>query len=88
MEREILKALCLNNKNKPNDIELSEWLKLNEIYTVEKIVSNSLYNTYSLVLKEIEITNDKYVGYNIDRFFIFNNSLELEIESEIKKLLP
>lgn len=79
------KITCINDKNKPNDISNTHWVKLNEEYTPVKIIRSKLTGDHYFVLEEVKPDNPLYGGYNVNRFairvsikdFIEENELEL-----------
>jgi hypothetical protein len=80
-----IKITCINDKNKPNDISNTHWVKQDEEYTPVKIIKSKLSGDLYFVLEEVKPDNPLYGGYNINRFaimipieeFIEENELEL-----------
>lgn len=83
-------VMCVDDANRPSDIPIEEWVVRGVSYTVTKHIANLKQGrkgivAKSLKLKEIEISNPKYSGYNINRFTIpsFGTSIAKTLEDYI-----
>lgn len=63
---------CIKNSNCPEDVNKENWIKLNEEYTLIKVVKLFWHPDLFLVLKEINPNNNSYPsnGYNYKDFDI------------------
>lgn len=61
------KCICLNDKNKPNDIQNKNWIKKGQEYTVVALKRSVITNEMFLVLEEVQ-PDPPYGGYKIERF--------------------
>jgi hypothetical protein len=79
MNKEII---CLNDKNRPNEISENHWIKEGEYYSPIKIVKAKIGGAYYFVLKEVHPDNPLYGGYNINRFGAEIQDVELAIKNK------
>jgi len=64
------KIYCVNDKNRPNDIPLSKWIKVGQIYTIRQVDTITIQGKM-LAFKLEEIDIDDYFPYThfaADRF--------------------
>ena len=78
----MIKVLCVNSNNKPNEIPNSHWIKKGEIYTViEMKVMNQQNKLLGFKLEEIDLTSFfPYVYFSSDRFVPFETQEDKIIE--------
>lgn len=77
----MVKALCINNKNKPKEISNSFWLEEGKTYTIEYIyrsLNPNSFNELMVELKEVKMDNSclPYQYYSLKRFGINVDDLE------------
>lgn len=75
-----MRVKCINDKNKPSQIPLNEWIKEGEIYTIIEVVKLALQNNkLGVLLKEVQISSKyfPYEYYDLTRFIPY---LEDELE--------
>lgn len=60
-------VICIDDKNRPPEVPLSNWIKEGETYSVMRVGMNKLTQEEYFVLQEIQPT-PPYGGYNINRF--------------------
>lgn len=70
-----MKVLCINAKNKPNDIQNKNWVVEGEEYTVLKLLKNTFTKEQYYSLAEVK-PDAPYGGYKVNRFAIPENELE------------
>jgi len=67
----MLKVVCINDKNKPGKIPLTEWIVQGNVYTVKQIVQLALMgNELGFELEEVSLSPDSfpYEYYSALRF--------------------
>ena len=82
----MIKVLCINSNNKPNEIPNSHWVKKGEIYTViEMKVMNQQNKLIGFVLEEIDLRAFfPYRYFSSERFLPLEaDVVNVEEESEI-----
>ena len=72
------KILCINAKDKPNDIPITKWVVEGETYTITKFMRMRMDgNIIGVKLKELNL--DEYFPYTyirLDRFSISEDQIE------------
>jgi hypothetical protein len=88
----MIKAVCMDDANRPNDIPIEEWIERGKTYTIIKVINNLKKGrvgrvSQCLVLKEVHISNSKYAGYNVHRFrpISYGEALTESLEEQINK---
>jgi hypothetical protein len=93
------KVICIDDKNKPQEIKRSLWIKKDNEYTITHIYYHAQQGISGCELAEIELTDDcfPYVSFSLARFAIPQDQLELFIallkectdlnDIDIKKLI-
>lgn len=79
-----MKVICINDKNKPNEIPNSRWIKKGEKYTIIKLMVMKMQGDIAGV-KIAEINNDDlfpYTYFRLDRFGISEEELEKLVKQE------
>jgi len=77
-----MKAVCINNSNKPSKIPQNEWITEGQTYTITRIVRMGLEkNKFGVLLKEVQLSSQSfpYELYDAARF------LPLDILSNMKE---
>lgn len=62
-----MECICINSKNKPNDIQNKNWIKKGNKYTIVVLKKSVITNEMFLVLEEVQ-PDPPYGGYKIERF--------------------
>lgn len=72
----MIKVICINSKNKPNKIPLSQWPVEDQFYTVVRVMNMGIQaNTYGYELEEINLDGCfPYEYYNANRFAVVSTS--------------
>ena len=76
-----MKAICIDDDNKPAEIPQEEWIEAGVVYTVKNIVKLGFSTgKYGILLKEVELTAQSmpYESYDAERFIIFPFDIEIE----------
>lgn len=77
-----MKALCVNDSNRPNEVPKSNWVKLGQEYTVTRVMKLNIQNTYGVELAEIDLKPfSPYEYFSADRF-AFDTVKDLEEVAE------
>jgi hypothetical protein len=64
------KIYCINDQHRPNDIPLSKWIKVGQIYTIRQVDTITIQNKMlAFKLEEIDIDDCfPYTHFAADRF--------------------
>lgn len=83
-----MKVKCINSKNKPNKIPLSQWPVEDQFYTVVRVMNMGIQaNTYGYELEEINLDGCfPYEYYNANRFLPIKGLLAETREVEKKEV--
>ena len=80
-----MKVICINDKNRPNEVPMNRWVKKNEEYTITSVMFMTIQNTYGCKLAEIN--NDDLFPYQffaLNRFAVSKTEIEEAInENEL-----
>ena len=71
-----MKAICIDNSNKPNGISNDEWLEEGTVYTITDVVEMSLQKgKLGITLEEVKLTEASapYEYYSLERFLLIPN---------------
>jgi len=85
-----MKAICIDDTNKPKRIPLNEWIKEGETYTIIRFVRMELEkNKFGVLLKEVQLSSASfpYELYDAERFLpldLLTNALHKEEESVLE----
>jgi len=76
------RAICINDKERPNQISQSKWVVADEVYKITHIFyhPNQGIQGVSLYEKPLDETCAPYESFRLSRFSIFLEDLELFIE--------
>jgi len=56
-----MKAICIDDKNRPNNVPQHEWIVEGETYTITKIVRMGLQdNKFGVLLKEVQLSSQSF----------------------------
>jgi hypothetical protein len=82
-----VKVKCINSKNKPNKIPLSQWLVEDQFYTVVRVINMGIQaNTYGYELEEINLNGCfPYEYYNANRFAVVSTSKTKKAEEVLEE---
>lgn len=83
-----MKAICIDDKNRPINVLPSEWIKEGETYTIIKIIKMGLQDgKYGVLLKEVQLRADSfpYEYYDADRFLPLDILTEVREEEAVKE---
>ena len=76
------KVICLDDSGKAESIKSKDWVKLNEEYTVVKVIRAKIQNKIGFVLEEIQTNDPLFFGYDVARFGISINEIEKMIANK------
>jgi len=68
-----MKAICIDNSNKPEGISEEEWLEEGMVYTITEVVEMALQDgNLGIALEEVKLTKASapYKYYAIERFLL------------------
>lgn len=77
-----MKVICINDKNRPNEVPMNRWIKKDEEYTIIAVTYLTIQNTYGCKLAEIN--NDDLFPYQYFALNRFAISVQ-EIEKAVKE---
>jgi hypothetical protein len=81
-----MKAICINDSDKPEQIPQEEWIEEGVVYTVSKITRMGFQkDKFGLALEEIQLTSKSmpFELYDAERFIIIPFAVEIDGEYEI-----
>lgn len=62
-------VICINDKDRPNEIPLSKWVKTGKTYTVIHIAKMAIQGGYGVQLQEIDLSDcSPYNFFGAHRF--------------------
>lgn len=73
-------CLCINNKNKPNEILPQNWINEGTEYTINYVYYYPHLGLQGVTLNEVQTKSEKYNAYRLDRFAFTQNGLNQLIE--------
>lgn len=78
----MIKALCIDDANRPDDIPLSAWVKKGTWYHITHIIFNEINQVQGCELYELEIPKEcyPYTNYRLSRFAIDPKDIEAFLE--------
>lgn len=76
-----MEALCIDDTNKPNEIQQKNWIKKGQTYTVVKLYTNPLSGEHYFALEEVR-PDPPYGGYKVERFSFDVNDLSEFLEGK------
>lgn len=80
-------VICINDKGRPSDVPLSNWIKEGQEYTVKRVGMNKLTQEEYFVLHEIQPT-PPYGGYKVERFKLPHpQAIESQYERQAMEVL-
>jgi len=80
-----MRAICVDDSNKPDKVPSNEWIKEGELYTITRIVRMGLQeNKFGVLLKEVKLSESSfpYELYDADRFLPLDLLTEAYQEKE------
>jgi len=75
-----VKCICINNKNKPQEIILQNWLKEGDEYTINYVYYHVNQGIQGVTLNEIQTNSIEYTSYRLDRFAFTQEGINQLIE--------
>lgn len=75
-----VKCICINNKNKPKEIILQNWLKEGDEYTINYVYYHPHQGIQGVTLDEVSTKSEKYSSYRLDRFAFTQENIQQLIE--------
>lgn len=84
-----MKIMCVNDKNKPQEIPQDKWVKIGEIYTLIGVQPLLSSNSMGFELAEITLGEDcfPYHYFNPNRFVPIDEKEIEAIEAELNEIL-
>ena len=73
-------CLCINNKNKPNEILPQNWINEGTEYTINYVYYHVNQGIQGVTLDEIQTNSEKYSSYRLDRFAFTKEGIDQLIE--------
>jgi len=73
-------CLCINDKNKPNEILLENWVIEGTKYTINYVYYYPHLGLQGVTLNEVQTKSEKYNAYRLDRFAFTQDGLNQLIE--------
>ena len=81
-----MKAICIDDSDKPEQIPQEEWIEEGVVYTVTKITRMGFQkDKFGLALEEIKLTSKSmpFELYDAERFIIIPFAVEIGSDHEI-----
>jgi len=75
-----VKCICINNKNKPKEIILQNWLKEGDEYTINYVYYHVTQGIQGVTLNEVQTNSIEYTSYRLDRFAFTQEGINQLIE--------
>jgi hypothetical protein len=76
-----MEVVCINDKNRPNEVPMNRWIKKDQEYTITAVCFMKIQGIYGCKLAEIN--NDDLFPYQyfaLDRFAISVKEIEKAVE--------
>ena len=73
-------CLCINDKNKPNEILPENWIIEGTKYTINYVYYYPHLGLQGVTLNEVQTKSEKYNAYRLDRFAFTQDGLDQLIE--------
>ena len=73
-------CLCINNKNKPNEILPQNWINEGTEYTINYVYYHVNQGIQGVTLNEVQTNSLEYTSYRLDRFAFTQDGLNQLIE--------
>jgi len=83
-----MKAICIDDKNRPAKVPQNEWIVEGETYTITKIVRMGIQdNKFGVLLKEVQLSSQSfpYELYDADRFIPLDIKIYEKEEETVKE---
>jgi hypothetical protein len=88
----MIPCLCINAKDKPNDIPLSKWVEYNEQYRITYVcrVLPSNVLAYSIYEKPLDESCAPYLYFSAERFSVRDEDVQkvIDMYNELGDILP
>lgn len=84
-----MKIMCINDKNRPQEIPADKWIQAGEVYTLIEAQPLLSSNSLGFVLAEITLGEDcfPYHYFNPDRFVPVDEQEMKAMEAELDEIL-
>ena len=81
----MIKATCINSKNKPAEVQLSEWINEGWQYTITHVFYHPKQGIQGCALREVRLTakSTPYESYALSRFGVTPQELDKLIQMVI-----
>jgi hypothetical protein len=76
----MVKCLCINNKNKPDEILSDNWIIEDKEYTINYVYYHVNQGIQGVTLNEVQTKSLEYTSYRLDRFAFTKEGLDQLIE--------
>lgn len=73
-------CLCINDKNKPNEILADNWINEGTEYTINYVYYHVNQGIQGVTLNEVQTNSLEYTSYRLDRFAFTQDGLNQLIE--------
>ena len=73
-------CLCINDKNKPNEILPDNWINEGTEYTINYVYYHVNQGIQGVTLNEVQTNSLEYTSYRLDRFAFTQDGLNQLIE--------
>lgn len=73
-------CLCINNKNKPKEVLLQNWINEGTEYTINYVYYHVNQGIQGVTLNEVQTKSLEYTSYRLDRFAFTQEGLNQLIE--------
>ena len=73
-------CLCINNKNKPKEVLLQNWINEGTEYTINYVYYHVNQGIQGVTLNEVQTKSLEYTSYRLDRFAFTQDGLNQLIE--------
>jgi hypothetical protein len=83
-----MKAVCIDDSNKPKLVPQNEWIKEGEVYTIVKMVRMGIQDgKFGVLLKEVQMSEESfpYEYYDSERFLPLDVLIHEFQEKEVKE---
>lgn len=83
--KDLTKCTCIDDKNRPNEIKISNWVVKDREYHVIATAKNPITNQLMFKLAEIDTGCPEYWGYRSDRFSFNEEDIHtlFEVQEEV-----
>ena len=78
----MVKAICINDKNRPNEIPVEKWVVEDHQYTIDHVFFHPMQGIQGVTIREITLDEScyPYTTFKLSRFGIRKDDLQEFIE--------